>query len=264
MKNLVYLNLRWIIRDRILQALVFVGFFLIMLVPPISTFSMRQSQELAVILSQSFVSFTLLIFAISLGSTIVWRDIERRYSYSILSLPLERGQYILAKFLSVALFLVIAALVMCGCSFIAIKVSALNYPSELPIQWKMIALSIGMDTLKYILVVAIAVFITTVSTSFFMPFFTTIAIYLAGSSSQEVYEFINSDAGNRMGPVVRSTARIVYYLIPNLSSFDFKLQAVYPIKFDPVQVYFVLTYFVVYTTMALSLSIWVFSKRELT
>lgn len=264
MKNLVYLNLKWIVRDRILQALVFVAFFLIMLVPPISTFSMRQSQELAVILSQSFVSFTLLIFALSLGSTIVWRDIERRYSYAVLSLPLERGQYLLAKFLSVSLFLVVAGLVMGGCSFIAIKISATNYPSELPIQWKMIALSIGMDTLKYILVVAIAIFITTISTSFFMPFFTTIAVYLAGSSSQEVYEFITSDAGNKLGPVVRATAKFVYYIIPNLSSFDFKLQAVYPLNFDLVHVYYVLSYFLVYTAIMLSLSIWIFAKRELT
>jgi len=264
LNTFLFLNIRWIIRDRILQALAAVSLFLIMLVPAISFFSMRQTQELAVTLSLSFVSFILLIFALSLGSTIVWRDIERRYTFAVLSLPLDRASYIVAKFCAVALFLLVAALFIGSCAFIAIFLSSIKYPSSVPVQWGMVVLTIFMDTLKYILLTAIAILVTTISTSFFMPFFTTISIYMAGSASQEVFEFVTSEAGKKLGSFVRFATKCVYYIIPNFSAFNFKLQAVYPIPFDPAQISFVIIYFLVYTALTLSAAVWIFSRRELT
>ncbi|HEX2975966.1 MAG TPA: hypothetical protein VHO68_08510 [Bacteroidales bacterium] len=264
MNTFLNLNLKWIIRDRILQALAAVSLFLIMLVPAISAFSMRQTQELAVTLSLSFVSFTLLIFALSLGSTIVWRDIERRYTYAVLSLPLDRGGYIVAKFCAVALFLITAAIIIGCCSFIAIFISSFKFPSQIPVQWGMIAVAIFMDTLKYMLLAAIAILVTTISTSFFMPFFTTISIFMAGSASQEVFEFVTSEAGTKLGGGVRLATRVVYYIIPIFSAFNFKLQAVYPIPFDTKQISYAVIYFLVYTALTLSAAVWIFSRRELT
>jgi ABC-type transport system involved in multi-copper enzyme maturation permease subunit len=262
--TLLALNLRWIIRDRILQALVAVSIFLMLLIPPMSALSMRQSQEMAVTMALSFISFSLLVFAISLGSTIVWRDIERRYSYSVLSLPVNRSSYILAKFFSVALFLILAAILTGVCSFIAISFTSMQYPSPIPVQWGMIAVAIFMDTLKSMLLAALAILVTTVSTSFFMPFFTTISIFLAGSASQDVYEFVSSASGAKMSVTVRFLSKVVYYILPNFSSFNFKLQAVYPIPFNPVQISFVTLYFLVYTALVLSAALLIFSRRELT
>jgi len=264
MQTFLALNLRWIIRDRILQALAAVSLFLVMLVPAISAFSMRQTQELAVTLSLSFVSFALLIFALSLGSTIVWRDIERRYTYAVLSVPLERGSYILAKFGAVAIFLVTAALFIGVCSYVAIFISAMKYPSQIPVQWGMIAVAIGMDALKYMLLAAIAILVTTISTSFFMPFFTGISIFLAGSASQEVYEFVTSVNGEKLGVTARFLAKCVYYILPNFSAFNFKLQAIYPLPVDLRQIGYVALYFLVYTALTLSAAVWIFSRRELT
>lgn len=258
------LNLRWIIRDRILQALAAVSLFLVMLVPAVSAFSMRQTQELGITLSLSFVSFSLLIFALSLGSTIIWRDIERRYTYSVLSVPLDRGSYILAKFAAVAVFLVAAALFIGICSYLAIFISSMQYPSQVPVQWGMIAVAIAMDTLKYMLLAAIAILVTTISTSFFMPFFTSIAIFLAGSASQEVFEFVTSDNASKLSLPTRFLAKCVYYILPNFSAFNFKLQAIYPIPFDPTQISYVIIYFLVYTVLTLSAAVWIFSRRELT
>lgn len=264
MQTFLALNLRWIIRDRILQALAAVALLLILLVPAISAFSMRQSQELGITLSLSFVSFVLLVFSLSLGSTVVWRDIERRYSYLVLSVPLDRAGYLLAKFAAVSIFLVTTSLLIGICSYIAIFISSLQYPSQIPVQWGMVALAIGMDTLKYMLLTAIAILVTTVSTSFFMPFFTSIAIFLAGSASQEVYDFVISANGAKLALPVQILAKCVYYILPNFSAFNFKLQAIYPLPFDPIQISYVTVYFIVYTALTLSAAVWIFSRRELT
>lgn len=264
MYSLLAVNLRWIIRDRTFQALLVVSMLLIMLVPVISSFSMRQTQELAVTLSLSFISFILLVFALFLGSTMVWRDIERRYTFAVLSLPSDRGTYLMAKFCTVALFLAASALLAGICSAVAIWVSILTYPSSTPVQWKMIALAVGMDLLKYMLLAAVALLVTTVSTSFFMPFFTALATFLAGSASQEVYDFINSAQGAKMSAAARALIKLVYFIIPNFGAFDFKLQAIYPIPFDAAHVSYAVCYFLLYTTLMLSLAIWIFSRREVT
>jgi ABC-type transport system involved in multi-copper enzyme maturation permease subunit len=261
---LLAVNLRWIVRDRVLQALLALSLFLLLLVPVISSFSMRQTQELAVTLSLSFVSLILLVFSLLLGSTMVWRDIERRYTFAVLSLPLERGTYLLAKFCSVAVFLTLSALFAGLCAAAAISISTLQYPSAIPVQWGMIALAIGMDLLKYLLLAAIAILVTTVSTSFFMPFFVTLALFLTGSASQEVYDFVASGHAGKMSSAARNIIRAVYYVLPNFGAFDFKLQAVYPIPLNHVQLLYTSGYFLLYTTLLLSLSIWVFSRRELT
>jgi ABC-type transport system involved in multi-copper enzyme maturation permease subunit len=264
MYPLLALNLRWILRDRTFQALLAVSLLLIMLVPVISSFSMRQSQELAITLSLSCISFILLVFALLLGSTMVWRDIERRYTFAVLSLPKDRGSYLMAKFFSLALFMAGSALVATLCSALAIWITAAIYPSPVPVRWEMIALAVAMDLLKYLLLAAFALLVTTVSTSFFMPFFTTLAAFLAGSASQEVYDFVNSAHGAKLPAIGRAVAKVAYFIIPNFGAFDFKLQATYPIPFDAVHALYALGYFVVYAGFLLALATWLFSRREIT
>ena len=264
MYPLLMVNLRWLIRDRTLQALLAVALLLLALVPAISSFSMRQNRELAVTLSLSFTSFILLVYALLLGSTMLWRDLERRYSYAVLSLPVDRGTYVLAKYCSIVLFLTGSALFMGVCSAIAIWLSMLQYQSPGPVQWGMIAVALSMELLKYLLFATIVLLTSTVSTSFFMPFFSGLAIFLAGSSSQDVYEFISSTAGMKMVASSRIIIKTIYYLIPNFGAFDFKLQAVYPIPFDAVNTAFVVGYFLIYSSLALSLAVWIFSRREVT
>ena len=264
MYPLLALNLRWILRDRTFQALLAVSLLMIMLVPVISSFSMRQSQELAVTLSLSCISFILLVFSLLLGSTMIWRDIERRYTFAVLSLPKDRGSYLMAKFFSLALFMAGSALIAAVCSALAIWITASIYPSSVPVRWGMIALAVGMDLLKYLLLAAFALLVTTVSTSFFMPFFTTLAVFLAGSASQEVFDFVNSAPGAKMPAVGRALVQVVYFVIPNLGAFNFKLQATYPIPFDAVHALYALGYFLVYAGFLLSVAIWLFSRREIT
>ncbi|MGA2152083.1 MAG: ABC transporter permease, partial [Geobacteraceae bacterium] len=84
-------NLLMLLRDRLLQAVLGVAAVMLLLVPSLSTFSMRQVQELAITLSLSSISLVLLVLALLLGSSAVWRDIERRYTASILALPVSRA-----------------------------------------------------------------------------------------------------------------------------------------------------------------------------
>src|SRR5689334_5418069 len=101
--NVVKVVLKTTIRDKVLHALLACGVLLFMLVPSFSLFSMRQVQELSITLSLSAISFILLVFTVFLGSSSIWRDVERRYTTSVLGLPISRASYVLGKFFGISI-----------------------------------------------------------------------------------------------------------------------------------------------------------------
>jgi ABC-type transport system involved in multi-copper enzyme maturation permease subunit len=123
----------------------------------------------------------------------LWRDIERRYTYSVLGLPISRSDYLLGRFLGVTLCLILAAIVLSIGALIAITLVANAYPPDRPIIWLNIAMALSFDTLKYILLVALAFLFSSLSTSFFLPVFGTISFFWL--ISQQVYDYLHSPLG---------------------------------------------------------------------
>jgi ABC-type transport system involved in multi-copper enzyme maturation permease subunit len=146
---------------------------------------------------------------------------------------------------------------------IAIKIGSLQYKADFPVQWDRIALSIAMDVMKYSILTALAILISTVSTTFFMPIFVTIALFLTGSASQEVYEYIVSAQAKDFSEVSKLLVKVVYYIIPNFGAFDYKLYAVYPIRVDALGIVYNAIYALIYTAIVLSLAVICFNRREM-
>lgn len=260
--SLVVANLRGILRDRVLYAVVGVSLVMFFLVPALSRFSMRQVQELAVTISLSTVSFTLLLITLLLGVTSLWREIERGYSHSVLSLPFDRGVYLLAKAISIAVFLCFVGSVLCCASAGVIFLSSFGTANETPMIWGTVALAVAGDVVKCILLASVALFFSTLSTSFVLPFFGTFAIYLVGSASQEVYEYVNSTSAASLPESLHLIVETLYYLLPNFAAFDFKVQAIYSLPISSVDVLATLAYAVVATAILLSAAAWTFRRRE--
>jgi len=261
--NFVFVMMKSTLRDRMLHALLASGILLFALVPSFSLFSMRQVQELSITLSLSAISFVLLVFTLLLGSSSIWRDIERKYTTSVLGLPVSRASYVVGKFAGIVLFLVACSILLGTISLAVIAFASGQYNSEIPLLWGNIIMAMAADLFKYILLTAVALLFSTISTSFYFPFFTTLGIYLAGSSSQEVMEFLASDSGHKISPLVRMVAKGLYYVLPNFSAFNFKIHAIYSLPLPLGGVLITIAYFLIYTTIVLSLSVWAFSRREL-
>jgi ABC-type transport system involved in multi-copper enzyme maturation permease subunit len=146
---------------------------------------------------------------------------------------------------------------------VVILISAVQYPSDLPIAWGTIVLAIVADVLKCLLLAAAAILLSSVSTSFFLPFFGTLAIYLAGSASQEVYEYATGQFGREIPAASLAAIKGVYYLLPNFAAFNFKVHAVYVLPVTVESVLFPCVYAITYTGLLLGLAVFAFNRREL-
>lgn len=250
-------------RDRLLHALAGVSLLLFFLVPIISMFSMRQVQELAITLFLSSLSITLLVFSILLGVFSIWKDIEKRYIVSVLALPVKRSDYLLGKFCAVSLFLLLTVCCMGIIGYALITFASKQYPSAISISWFNISTAVLMSGLKYILLAAVAVLFSVISTSIFLPIAGTIAIFFAGSATQGLYEYINSGNGLQDIPMAgQYIIKVLYYVLPNFSAFDYQVYAVYALPISFNMILYTACYWLIYTSFLLFCSSIIFSRKE--
>lgn len=263
MFTIMQITLKGIFRDRVFQGIMALG-VLFLFIPSAASLSMRQVTELSITLSLSLISFILLLLSVFLGATSLWKDMERRYTFSVLSLPISRASYLLGRFFGLALFLVLTSSVLGMVSVVAIKIASGFYPSERPVIWGYLVLAIGFSVLKYILMVAVALLLSTVSTSFFLPVFGTICTFLASGITQQVYEYVNSPTAEKsVSPFLKMAASGIYYLLPNLSGFDLKVNAIYSIAPNLQGLWLTLCYFAAYTAILLGAAALLFQRREM-
>ena len=262
MVNLIYVNLMAIFRDRVFHGILVIA-AVFLLIPSISSLSMRQVTELSITLSLSLLSVILLLLSVSLGATTLWKDIERRYTYSVLSLPLERSTFLIGKFAAVTLFLLLTTMVLGMVACLAVWFSSAIYPSDRPILWSNLVVCIIFNALKYILLVSYAFLFATVSTSFFLPIFGTIAVFMAGNASQQAYDYIHSPAAGSLSPLVKHAASFLYYILPNFSAFDLQVNAIYGIALSGEAIALPIVYFCIYTPLLIALAAVIFTRREI-
>lgn len=257
------LTLRSILRDRILHAVLAVGLFFLVLVPVFSSFSARQAQESSIGLALSAVSLVMLALAAHLGASAIFRDVDRRYLNVALAVPVSRSQFLLGRFVGLVLFLCVCLLFLAVCSTIVIAIASSTYQSQMPIAWGTLALACVGICSKYILLASVAVFFSSLSTSFSLPFFSTIAIFFAGTASQEVYDYLTGSLGEKLPEYLNFISKLIYFICPNFSSFDLNIYAVYALPVNYGQFFITILYGVVYTCFMLWLSVLMFNRREL-
>jgi len=224
---------------------------------------MRQSQEVGITMAISLNSFILLLLSILGGMATLWKDIERKQVYTLLSFPISRSNYFLGRFLGCTMLLLTVCIINFSISVIAIKICASMYKSRLPILWENIAISFLFSFFKYTLLLAIGFLFASFSTSFFMPLFITIGTYIGGNSIQSIYEYVMRDESSNYSLFFKLVIKFIYYILPNFSSFDFTVYAAYALKIDLISLSYTSCYFIIYLLIVLSLSCIIFTKRDL-
>ena len=262
MLQFIIITMKGLFRDRVFQGVMMSAVFFI-LIPSISSLSMRQVTELSITLSFSLLSAIVLFLSVFLGGSSLWKDMERRYSFSVLGLPMTRTSYLLGKFFGIALFLLLTTLVLGALGCAVVGYTSGLYPPTRPVIWMNVILSLLFVSLKYILVVAFAFLLSTVSTSFFLPIFGSITVFFVGNATQQVYDYLHSAYGQTYAPFIKKTATLLYYLLPNFSAFDLTVNAIYGIDLSASGLLLTAGYFIMYTAIVLTIATIVFSRREI-
>lgn len=261
MENIILLTITSTLKDRIFLIILSM-ILLFVLVPVFSSFSMRQIQEISITMALTLNSSILLFLAMFGGVATVWRDIERKHTYTLLSYPINRHSYLIGRFLGFVLIMLLVTVINYLASVVMINMAAATYKSQLSIAWSSISIAFFMTFLKYVLLMAFGFMFSSFSTSFFTPFFSTIAVYIAGNASQGIYDYLMAGSVE-YSEVFRGLIKVIYMVLPNFSSFDFIAYASYSLPIDMGSVFMTIGYFVIYLLIVKSLSVIIFNHRDM-
>jgi len=197
----------------------------------------------------SITLFSVLI-AILVGGRLVYKEIEKRTIYLIISRPLHRWQFIIGKYFGLLLVIFESLLIMV-CAFYLILVLLKITPNV------NLLLSVLMTFCELWIITALAILFSTFSTPITSSIF-TFAIYFIGHLTLDLKAFALASKSIQ----AKAISDILYYLLPNLSNFNIKGEVVHNVMIEPKVIVLAVIYAIVYSTVIIFLSCLIFQRKD--
>lgn len=241
------------VRDRVLYNLVL--FVLLLTAGAIYLGELSAGQETKIIIDLGLSAMLLfgVFIAIFVGVGLVYKEIERRTLYAILTKPIGRGQFLVGKFLGLCLTLAVNVAVM------GVGVSlALIYIRR---GWDPLAIRIWPAILLIYFELTIMTGVALLFSTFSSPALSallTFFVFLIGHFSGDLKGLANTSPS----AVARVLFRALYYLLPNLTTYSVITPAAHGIAPDAQSIVLATAYAVVYSIVLLATATLVFGGRN--
>jgi ABC-type transport system involved in multi-copper enzyme maturation permease subunit len=239
------------IRNKLLYSLLLFAVVVVAVAALFGSVSIGDPMKFVKDFSLMSVSLFGVAIAVMLGVSMLHKEIGRKTIYNILAKPVARWEFIVGKFLGLVATLTLVVALMTAALLIIVGAF------EGRIDWTL-ALGAQLTVLELMILVAIALFVSTVVTPTIAGLVTA-AAFVAGRCAGYLEYF----GGPDQPLALRGVSRGLYWMLPHLDRLNVANQVAYG---DPVTASYVLTvgtYSVAYTGILLLLAVFMFSRREL-
>jgi ABC-type transport system involved in multi-copper enzyme maturation permease subunit len=208
-------TLREAIRDKILYIILFFALGMMGFSTMLYYLSMQQDVKIMKDIGLGMISIFGIIVTIFVGSNMLYKEVDKKTIYTVLSKPVDRTSFIIGKFigLSTVLFLVTFGLTIAFYLVLLIK----DVPFEV-----IFLEAILFSYFEMLFMISVTIFFSTL-TSPIITTFSTLAVFLTGRSTDAIHLFI-SKMEEGLGQDVMMG---IFYMIPNLESVNLINQVVY-------------------------------------
>lgn len=238
------------IRDRILYLLLFFAASCIIFSRLLALLTVGDRVKIIKDVGLASLSLFGALMAILMGTSLVYKEIEKKTIYTLLSKPIHRYQFLLGKYFGLILTLFIMLLLM---SFIFL---GLVFFHTFRIEWDLLV-AIFYIFIEVCLITAVAILFSCFSTPILSSIF-SLSFYLIGHLSWGLENPIK-----KMKPGIGKTlAQILYTFLPDLENFNFKTEVVHHLPIPSEIFLFSALYGIFYSFFLLFLAILVFRKRD--
>lgn len=246
-------NFKESVRERVLYNLVVFALLLIGAAILFANISLGVEQIVLVNLALSSVSAFGLLMAIFIGIGLVWKEIERKTIYSILSKPVRRPEFIIGKYFGLLCTLAVNMLIMTAGFYVAL------FYQKRRLEWGDLAAvgAIYMIFLQLALVVGVALLFSCLSTPVLSAVY-TFSVYVIGNFASDIRWF----GQETKNPVIEKLTSVLYYLLPNFNDFNFIARVAHGQKVPGYLLVSGSLYALLYAAILVSASILIFEERE--
>jgi Cu-processing system permease protein len=251
------------VRDRVPYSMVIFAILLMAASYLISQMTAGQDLKIIKDLGLAAISIFGLLIAVFIGIGLVSKEVERKSIYGLLTKPVTRPQFVLGKFTGLVLTLVVNITAMTLAFYGVLFYMDRTATEATRAGWPVAALdpnlliAIALTLAELMVVTAIALFFSTFSSPLLATLL-TLGLWVAGHFSTDLRNFENVvDA-----PAIVWTAKVLYYLLPNLAPFNVKAEVVHGFPVAARHVALTLSYAFVYTAILLTAAVAVFRRRD--
>lgn len=255
------------VRDRVLYAIG--GFALLLVAAAVLIAQITAGQDVKIIkdLGLAVIEVAGVLMAIVIGVGLVAREIERRSIFALLTKPLPRWELVVGKFAGLLLTVMVNVAGMTAALFLMLAYAYTQMTPEhravldAPVVDPRLLLVMVMIGAELALLIAVALFFSTFSSSPLLSIVFTVGLYLTGLLSADLRAF--GDIVD-VAPGVAWLVEAIGWIVPAFSAFDIKAQVVHGIALPDGFVGMTLVYAAFYIAAVLAASILLFARREFT
>ena len=241
------------IRDRVLYNLILFVLILVAASAIVSDLSLDMESQFTATLGLSAMLVFGALIAIFIGVGLVYKEIDKRTIYSLLSKPVQRHEFIVGKYVGLCLTLLVNTAVM----VLATELALLYVNGKFVGLHTSVLAASFLVYLELAVLVAVALMFSSFSTPMLSALF-SFAVYVIGNFSKDLLQM----AALANSPISRTVLTTLYYLLPNLSNFGFITEASHG-KVVPIGMAISATvYAFVYIAILLSAAVLIFQKRN--
>ncbi len=253
------------IRNRALYGITILALLLFIASSLISSLFMHEVGKVAVDMALSAVSLSGLLLVLFVGINLMAKDLDKKTIYMVLSRPISRSQYIIGKFFGMMLLIIITMIFLSIFAVLSIQLIKMTHPNYFErFSWPMIILALSFSTLSMILLSALAFLFASFTSTSFITLVLTVVAYIIGHSLGDVKALVEAPqtVGIEVSPITVKLVQAAYYIFPNLSIFDIKIQAAHALPLPPSYILWTVIYGLVYTAIVLTGAAVIFRRRE--
>ena len=239
------------VRNRILYSILFFAVLMVAVAAVFGAGSIGDQTNYMKDFSLMSVSLFGVVIAIVLGVNLLHQELGKKTIFNILSKPVARWQFIVGKFAGlVATLTVIVGLMSAG--VIAAFAWATGH-----VDGGLVVSSFA-TLLEIIVVIAVALFFSSVVVTPSLAGMFTAATFIAGRSATYLLYFVTDEHP----PILRALAHGLYWALPRLDRFTIADQVVYGVVPDPDYLVMLTAYSCGYAAILLVVSVGLFARRE--
>jgi ABC-type transport system involved in multi-copper enzyme maturation permease subunit len=245
------------VRNKVLYSLLAFALLVIVGSMAFGALSVHEEVRLTADLGLGGMSLFSVIIAIFVGVNLLYKELERKTIYSLLPKPIHRFQFVLGKYIGMALTLAIQLAIMTVVLQVVLIIQGAAFGDTL---YKMVALIF----FEVLVVTAVAVLFSSFSTPFLSGLL-TLGVFLLGRSVPDIRRVALKMSKPGISPFLQSVATVV----PNLrllyasgaesAGEHISIHGAFP---DWAYVVWAGGYSLVYVTVTLLLAILLFARRD--
>ncbi|OEU66192.1 MAG: hypothetical protein BA863_12765 [Desulfovibrio sp. S3730MH75] len=264
--SVAVLTLKEGLRHRILYSVLIVTLLTMTASVLISGFFMRDISKILLDFCLATISIGGLLIPFFLAVNLLAGDIDRQTVVTILSRNISRTEYLVGKYLGISLLTAIVMLLLFAATICSVYGGMILYGETYFKSFSLTAISLStvLGFLSISILNAFVVLWCTLTTTSFLATLLTFSTYLIGQMIDDVVRFVESPPpGAVISSSVHNAAQVIQYIFPNLAAFDHKLTASHGLLIPLDQFSILSLYAAVYIIATLTLSIFIFSRRDL-